>query len=162
MAQHTENTGRRAISIRTFLHCLWAASACSIARAKRGMVCLALTAVFFPHAGLPVFAQAQEQPAAASTAGEGTQQFADLGGFKLLSGALIRNCHLGYRTLGNLNAQKSNGVLWFNLAGRNNKGSAAERSTGKCRSTRANTLQSSWMRSATGFRRHHRTAKANR
>jgi homoserine O-acetyltransferase len=117
MAQHTENTGRRAISIRTFLHYPGAASACSIARAKRGMVGLALAAVFFLHGGPPVFAQGQEQPAAASSAGGGTQQFADLGDFKLLSGAIIRNCRLGYRTLGNLNAQKSNGVVWSTWLG---------------------------------------------
>jgi homoserine O-acetyltransferase len=81
------------------------------------MVGLALAAVFFLHGGPPVFAQGQEQPAAASSAGGGTQQFADLGDFKLLSGAIIRNCRLGYRTLGNLNAQKSNGVVWSTWLG---------------------------------------------
>jgi len=46
------------------------------------------------NGGPPVFAQAQEQPAPAAPAGEGAQQFADLGDFKLLSGAIIRNCRV--------------------------------------------------------------------
>lgn len=44
------------------------------------------------------------------------QQFADLGDFKLESGAVIRQCRLGYRTLGTLNSDRSNAVLfptWF-------------------------------------------------
>src|SRR5947209_8395270 len=44
------------------------------------------------------------------------QQFAELGDFKLESGATIRNCRLGYRTFGKLNAAKSNAVIfptWF-------------------------------------------------
>jgi homoserine O-acetyltransferase len=45
------------------------------------------------------------------------QQFADLGDFKLLSGAIIRNRRLGYRIQDNLNAQKSNGVLWSTWLG---------------------------------------------
>ena len=50
---------------------------------------------------------------AQSQAAEAPQQFADLGDFKLQSGALIRNFNLGYRTAGTLNAEKSNGVLWL-------------------------------------------------
>jgi homoserine O-acetyltransferase/O-succinyltransferase len=44
------------------------------------------------------------------------QQFADLGDLKLSSGETLRHCRLGYRTLGSLNAAKSNAVLfptWF-------------------------------------------------
>ena len=44
------------------------------------------------------------------------QQFADLGELKLESGAVIHGCKLGYRTLGSLNADRSNVVLyptWF-------------------------------------------------
>jgi homoserine O-acetyltransferase/O-succinyltransferase len=44
------------------------------------------------------------------------QQFADLGELKLETGASIHNCKLGYRTLGTLNAAKSNAILfptWF-------------------------------------------------
>ena len=44
------------------------------------------------------------------------QQFADLGELKLESGASIHGCKLGYRTLGTLNAAKSNAILfptWF-------------------------------------------------
>lgn len=44
------------------------------------------------------------------------QKFADLGDFKLESGESIRDCRLGYRTFGTLNADQSNAVLfptWF-------------------------------------------------
>src|SRR5260370_23750674 len=52
-------------------------------------------------------------PAAAQTrAAEGAQQFAELGDLKLQGGAVIQDFRLGYRTLGKLNAQKSNAILW--------------------------------------------------
>jgi homoserine O-acetyltransferase len=44
------------------------------------------------------------------------QQFANLGDFKLVNGEVIRDCHIGYRTFGTLNADKSNAILvapWF-------------------------------------------------
>ena len=47
---------------------------------------------------------------------DGQQQFASLGDFKLESGAVIRDCRVGYRTFGQLNAEKSNVVVfptWF-------------------------------------------------
>ncbi len=47
---------------------------------------------------------------------EGEQKFAELGECKLDSGEAIASCRLGYRTWGNLNAEKSNAVLiptWF-------------------------------------------------
>ena len=44
---------------------------------------------------------------------EAPQQFADLGDLKLRNGRVIRNLRLGYRTVGNLNAEKSNAVLWL-------------------------------------------------
>jgi homoserine acetyltransferase len=43
-------------------------------------------------------------------------KFGELGDFKLESGAFIRDCRIGYRTLGKLNDDKSNVVLfptWF-------------------------------------------------
>jgi len=40
------------------------------------------------------------------------QQFADFGDFKLQSGGVIHDFRLGYRTLGRLNADRSNAVLW--------------------------------------------------
>jgi len=43
---------------------------------------------------------------------DGVQQFAALGDFKLASGEVIRDCRIGYRTLGTLNAEKSNAILW--------------------------------------------------
>lgn len=42
----------------------------------------------------------------------GEQQFADLGNFKLKSGAVIKDFRLGYRTLGTLNAERSNAILF--------------------------------------------------
>ena len=48
----------------------------------------------------------------AQSAPEGTQQFAELGAFKLRNGAIIQELRLGYRTLGKLNAEKSNAILW--------------------------------------------------
>ena len=43
---------------------------------------------------------------------DGTQQFAEFGDFKLHDGAVIHEFRLGYRTLGRLNATRSNAVLW--------------------------------------------------
>jgi homoserine O-acetyltransferase len=54
-------------------------------------------------------------PASAQTA-QAVQRFADLGDFKLRNGESIHGCKLGYRTLGRLNASKSNAILmptWF-------------------------------------------------
>ena len=48
----------------------------------------------------------------ASNVSEGEQQFAELGDLKLQSGAVISNFRLGYRTLGKLNSDKSNAILW--------------------------------------------------
>jgi homoserine O-acetyltransferase/O-succinyltransferase len=44
------------------------------------------------------------------------QQLANIGNFKLVSGEIIYNCKIGYRTFGTLNPDKSNAVLyptWF-------------------------------------------------
>lgn len=43
---------------------------------------------------------------------DGTQQFAALGDFKLQDGSVIRDFHLGYRTLGKLNGERSNAIVW--------------------------------------------------
>lgn len=51
-------------------------------------------------------------PAMGALAADGAQQSAALGDFKLESGATIRNLKIGYRTLGTLNADKSNAILW--------------------------------------------------
>jgi homoserine O-acetyltransferase len=48
----------------------------------------------------------------ASQAQEGTQQYAEIGNFKLQSGVVVHNFKLGYRTLGKLNREKSNAILW--------------------------------------------------
>ena len=50
---------------------------------------------------------------------EGAQQFAELGDFKLRNGEVIHDFRLGYRTLGKLNADKSNAVLWPTWLGGN-------------------------------------------
>ena len=51
-------------------------------------------------------ARAQSAPA------EGAQQFAELGDLKLHGGGVIHNFRIGYRTLGTLNENRSNAVLW--------------------------------------------------
>src|SRR6267142_360657 len=45
------------------------------------------------------------------------QQFAKLGDFKLESGEVIRDCRIGYRTFGKLNADRSNAILFPTWAG---------------------------------------------
>lgn len=50
-----------------------------------------------------------------STAQE--QKFASLGDFKLESGEMIKDCRIGYRTFGKINAEKSNTVLITTWAG---------------------------------------------
>src|SRR5580658_11179410 len=68
-------------------------------------------------------AQARSQSQAVSSRGEeGTQQFADFGDFKLQSGAVIHDFQLGYRTLGALNAEKSNAILWLTWLGGQSQG----------------------------------------
>jgi homoserine O-acetyltransferase len=55
------------------------------------------------------------RPHSANPAGsptEGAQQFAELGDLKLQSGGVIHEFRLGYRTLGKLNAENSNAVIW--------------------------------------------------
>jgi len=54
--------------------------------------------------------------AAALHAQDGEQRFASLGDFRLQSGETIRDCRIGYRTWGKLDAARSNAVLfptWF-------------------------------------------------
>jgi homoserine O-acetyltransferase/O-succinyltransferase len=52
-------------------------------------------------------------PVVAQTARlEGAQQFAQFGDFRLWNGSVIHDFRLGYRTVGKLNAEKSNGVLF--------------------------------------------------
>src|SRR5205814_3810637 len=45
------------------------------------------------------------------------QKFADLGEFRLVSGEVIHDCRIGYRTFGKLNADKSNVVVFPTWAG---------------------------------------------
>ena len=40
------------------------------------------------------------------------QQLANIGDFTTLEGNIMRDCEIGYRTVGELNADKSNAVLW--------------------------------------------------
>jgi len=65
---------------------------------KHLLVFLLQTAIVVLVAALPLLAQ--------------EQQFAQLGDFKLESGAVIRDCRVGYRTFGKLNANKSNAILF--------------------------------------------------
>ena len=52
-----------------------------------------------------------------SAASAQQQQFADLGDIKLQSGETLRDCRIGYRTYGKLNAAKSNAILFPTWAG---------------------------------------------
>ncbi len=52
-----------------------------------------------------------------SVAAAQKQQFAELGDVKLQSGEVLRDCRIGYRTYGTLNADKSNAVLFPTWAG---------------------------------------------
>ncbi len=72
---------------------------------------LALLVGIFCCAAAGAQSQAVVQAANAQLA-EGAQQFAALGDLKLRSGAVIHDFHLGYRTFGQLNAAKSNAILW--------------------------------------------------
>src|SRR5579863_7495027 len=45
------------------------------------------------------------------------QKFADLGDFKLVSGEVLRDCRIGYRTFGKVNADRSNIVVFPTWAG---------------------------------------------
>ena len=54
---------------------------------------------------------------AQTPARDGAQQFAVLGDFALRNGEVIRDFRLGYRTLGSLNAAKSNAILWCTALG---------------------------------------------
>jgi len=45
------------------------------------------------------------------------QKMAELGDFALGSGQVIRDCHIGYRTVGTLSADKSNAILMPTWAG---------------------------------------------
>jgi homoserine O-acetyltransferase/O-succinyltransferase len=60
-------------------------------------------------AGITSAQSAQEKSVGS---GEGAEQFADFGDFTLKSGAVIHDFRLGYRTLGTLNADKSNAILF--------------------------------------------------
>ena len=53
----------------------------------------------------------------ASAAFSQQQQFANLGDFKLQSGEILRDCRIGYRAFGQLNADKSNVILFPTWAG---------------------------------------------
>jgi len=67
-------------------------------------ICLFALLLFLMFGALSASAQQQPQ--------EGVQQFAKLGNFKLQNGSVIVDFGIGYRTLGRLNADKSNAILW--------------------------------------------------
>ena len=70
---------------------------------KRQARLIATVCSFFLLCGV---ARAQSKPAAPPL------QFARLGNFKLKNGGVIRNFRIAYRTLGSLNADRSNVILW--------------------------------------------------
>ncbi|MEP7075841.1 MAG: alpha/beta fold hydrolase [Acidobacteriota bacterium] len=55
--------------------------------------------------------------AVALRAAAAEQKFAELGDFKLESGGVIKDCRIGYRTFGSINADKSNVVAYLMWAG---------------------------------------------
>src|ERR1700747_3100682 len=65
---------------------------------------LCISFILFVYPTADAYAQAAAE--------EGAQQFAELGDLKLQSGGVIQDFRLGYRTLGKLNGQKSNAILW--------------------------------------------------
>ena len=74
---------------------------------------IAYALLIFVGTGEVAHGQAPARSQGARSRGEeGAQQFADFGDFKLQSGAVIHDFRLGYRTLGRLNAEKSNAILW--------------------------------------------------
>jgi homoserine O-acetyltransferase len=68
----------------------------------RFAICILLVLLAWPAPA----ASAQTSPA------QGAQLLAALGELKLQSGSVIQDFRLGYRTLGSLNAGKSNAILW--------------------------------------------------
>ena len=74
---------------------------------SRFTICALLALPFCQIAGAQASTKASDAP----------QQFADLGDFKLQSGAVIHELRLGYRTAGKLNPAKSNAILWATYLG---------------------------------------------
>jgi homoserine O-acetyltransferase len=72
------------------------------------LIPLLVLLLLIPSESVLVHAQAQAQTQVA----EGTQRFAKLGDLKLQSGGALHEFKVGYRTLGKLNAEKSNAILW--------------------------------------------------
>ena len=70
---------------------------------------IGLGAMLLTATGLLVAVPALQGQAPATSA---AQQFAAFGDFRLQSGEVIQDLRLGYRTLGVLNAEKSNAILW--------------------------------------------------
>lgn len=54
---------------------------------------------------------------AVSVAQDAQQQFADLGDLKLVSGEVLRDCRIGYRTFGKADSNRSNVILFLTWAG---------------------------------------------
>jgi len=61
---------------------------------------------------------------------EGTQQFASFRDFRLQSGAVIRDFRLGYRTVGTLNAGRSNAILFPTWLGAQSENLLSETESG--------------------------------
>ena len=56
------------------------------------------------------------------TFGQNNIKVAAIGAFKTEGGGIIKNCKIGYRTMGRLNSNKSNVILWLSwLTGTSNK-----------------------------------------
>lgn len=86
----------------------------SRSNARRILTALVL---FAAYAGERAYSQSPQSPP-----GDGPQQIAALGDFKLQSGAVVHDFRIGYRTLGKLNADKSNAILWPTWLGGRSEG----------------------------------------
>lgn len=67
----------------------------------------ALVWLFAACSGEKAYGQSPQFPST-----DGAQQIATLGDFKFQSGVVVHDFRIGYRTLGKLNANKSNAILW--------------------------------------------------
>src|SRR5687768_12480035 len=62
--------------------------------------------------GGPSTSSRGQVPTVTTGGAEGSQQIAELGTCALESGQTIKECRIGYRTYGKLNADKSNVIVW--------------------------------------------------
>ena len=75
------------------------------------------------------------------------QQFALPGDFRTTGGSLVKDCKIGYRILGRLNAEKSNAVLWPAWFGGTSEDLVSGAIPGMCEGAVIRALVSGWVKS---------------